>query len=42
MYNTMSIVIFHFAWELEGDVWGTLTDEGIIETFDKLSKAKIN
>jgi photosystem I P700 chlorophyll a apoprotein A1 len=32
MYNATSITIFHFAWELGSDVWGTLTDEGTIET----------
>src|SRR5512138_1228866 len=28
MYNSISIVIFHFSWELQSDVWGKLADNG--------------
>ena len=24
MYNTISVVIFHFYWKMQGDVWGTI------------------
>jgi photosystem I P700 chlorophyll a apoprotein A1 len=28
MYNSISIVIFHFSWKMQSDVWGTLTPSG--------------
>jgi hypothetical protein len=24
MYNALSIVIFHFSWKMQSDVWGTV------------------
>ena len=27
MYNSLSIVIFHFSWKMQSDVWGTLSGE---------------
>ena len=26
MYNSISIVIFHFSWKMQSDVWGTVND----------------
>jgi photosystem I P700 chlorophyll a apoprotein A1 len=28
MYNSISIVIFHFSWKMQSDVWGKLADTG--------------
>ncbi len=30
MYNSLSIVIFHFSWKMQSDVWGSTTDTGNI------------
>nr|NP_849044.1 photosystem I P700 chlorophyll a apoprotein A1 [Cyanidioschyzon merolae strain 10D]Q85FY7.1 RecName: Full=Photosystem I P700 chlorophyll a apoprotein A1; AltName: Full=PSI-A; AltName: Full=PsaA [Cyanidioschyzon merolae strain 10D]5ZGB_A Chain A, PsaA [Cyanidioschyzon merolae strain 10D]5ZGH_A Chain A, PsaA [Cyanidioschyzon merolae strain 10D]QFV16997.1 P700 apoprotein subunit Ia [Cyanidioschyzon merolae]QFV17173.1 P700 apoprotein subunit Ia [Cyanidioschyzon merolae]BAC76206.1 P700 apoprote len=30
MYNALSIVIFHFSWKMQSDVWGTVTSNGAI------------
>lgn len=27
MYNTISVVIFHFYWKMQGDVWGTYNNK---------------
>jgi len=29
IYNALSIVIFHFSWKIQSDVWGTVTGAGI-------------
>jgi len=29
MYNSISIVIFHFSWKIQSDVWGSVTDAGV-------------
>jgi photosystem I P700 chlorophyll a apoprotein A1 len=29
MYNSLSIVIFHFSWKMQSDVWGTVNDAGV-------------
>jgi len=29
MYNSLSIVIFHFSWKMQSDVWGTVTANGV-------------
>lgn len=29
MYNSISVVIFHFSWKMQSDVWGNLTSNGI-------------
>jgi photosystem I P700 chlorophyll a apoprotein A1 len=28
MYNSLSIIIFHFSWKMSSDVWGTVSDTG--------------
>ncbi|PAX51850.1 photosystem I core protein PsaA [Brunnivagina elsteri] len=28
MYNSLSIVIFHFSWKMQSDVWGTVDSAG--------------
>ena len=28
MYNTLSVVIFHFSWKMQSDVWGTVDASG--------------
>jgi hypothetical protein len=25
-----SVVIFHFSWKMQSDVWGTISDQGIV------------
>ncbi|MEO0456740.1 MAG: photosystem I core protein PsaA [Cyanobacteria bacterium P01_A01_bin.114] len=30
MYNSLSIVIFHFFWKMQSDVWGTVSADGTI------------
>ena len=30
MYNTISVVIFHFYWKMQGDVWGTYNNKELI------------
>jgi len=30
MYNSISIVIFHFSWKMQSDVWGTITPGGTV------------
>jgi photosystem I P700 chlorophyll a apoprotein A1 len=30
MYNAISIVIFHFTWKLQFDVWGRISDQGLV------------
>jgi photosystem I P700 chlorophyll a apoprotein A1 len=29
MYNSLSIVIFHFSWKMQSDVWGSVTNVGV-------------
>ncbi|NJM70898.1 MAG: photosystem I core protein PsaA [Scytonema sp. RU_4_4] len=30
MYNSISIVIFHFSWKMQSDVWGTVDANGVV------------
>jgi photosystem I P700 chlorophyll a apoprotein A1 len=30
MYNSISIVIFHFSWKMQSDVWGTVNPDGSV------------
>jgi photosystem I P700 chlorophyll a apoprotein A1 len=30
MYNSLSIVIFHFSWKMQSDVWGTVNPDGTV------------
>lgn len=30
MYNSLSIVIFHFSWKMQSDVWGSTTTNGSV------------
>ncbi|KAL5643913.1 hypothetical protein ACJX0J_000501 [Zea mays] len=30
MYNSISVVIFLFSWKMQSDVWGTISDQGIV------------
>jgi photosystem I P700 chlorophyll a apoprotein A1 len=30
MYNCISIVIFHFSWKMQSDVWGTVNPDGSV------------
>jgi photosystem I P700 chlorophyll a apoprotein A1 len=30
MYNAISVVIFHFSWKMQSDVWGTVSDNGTV------------
>jgi photosystem I P700 chlorophyll a apoprotein A1 len=30
MYNAISVVIFHFSWKMQSDVWGSISDQGIV------------
>jgi len=29
MYNSISVVIFHFSWKMQSDVWGSVTNSGV-------------
>nr|YP_009254444.1 photosystem I P700 chlorophyll a apoprotein A1 [Verdigellas peltata]CZF96697.1 photosystem I P700 chlorophyll a apoprotein A1 [Verdigellas peltata] len=29
MYNCISVVIFHFSWKMQSDVWGTVSANGV-------------
>jgi photosystem I P700 chlorophyll a apoprotein A1 len=29
IYNSLSIVIFHFSWKMQSDVWGSVTNVGV-------------
>jgi len=29
IYNSISVVIFHFSWKIQSDVWGSLTSTGV-------------
>ncbi|RYR06754.1 hypothetical protein Ahy_B05g074062 [Arachis hypogaea] len=29
MYNAISVVIFHFSWKMQSDVWGTISDQWV-------------
>ncbi len=30
MYNSISIVIFHFSWKMQSDVWGSVAPDGTV------------
>jgi photosystem I P700 chlorophyll a apoprotein A1 len=30
MYNCISVVLFHFSWKMQSDVWGTVNPEGVV------------
>ena len=30
MYNCLSIVIFHFSWKMQSDIWGSVSNTGIV------------
>ncbi|KAK9080980.1 hypothetical protein Scep_031013 [Stephania cephalantha] len=30
MYNAISVVIFHFSWKMQSDVWGSINDQGAV------------
>jgi photosystem I P700 chlorophyll a apoprotein A1 len=30
MYNSISVVIFHFSWKMQSDVWGTVLPDGSV------------
>ncbi|PHT36604.1 Photosystem I chlorophyll a apoprotein A1 [Capsicum baccatum] len=30
MYNSISVVIFHFSWKIQSDVWGNVSDQGVV------------
>ena len=30
MYNSLSVVIFHFSWKMQSDVWGTVSPTGAV------------
>ena len=30
MYNSLSIVLFHFSWKMQSDVWGSVSSSGAI------------
>ena len=31
MYNSISIVIFHFSWKMQSDVWGSVLPDGAVQ-----------
>jgi photosystem I P700 chlorophyll a apoprotein A1 len=30
MYNSLSIVLFHFSWKMQSDVWGSVSKAGVV------------
>jgi len=30
MYNSISVVIFHFSWKMQSDIWGTVSPDGLV------------
>ncbi|KAL4191082.1 hypothetical protein AMTRI_Chr07g27870 [Amborella trichopoda] len=30
MYNAISVVIFHFSWKTQSDVWGSISNQGVV------------
>ncbi|KAJ8746904.1 hypothetical protein K2173_010176 (mitochondrion) [Erythroxylum novogranatense] len=30
MDNSISVVIFHFSWKMQSDVWGSISDQGVV------------
>nr|YP_009332681.1 photosystem I P700 apoprotein A1 [Membranoptera weeksiae]YP_009332901.1 photosystem I P700 apoprotein A1 [Membranoptera tenuis]AHZ94695.1 photosystem I P700 apoprotein A1 [Membranoptera weeksiae]AKL79157.1 photosystem I P700 apoprotein A1 [Membranoptera tenuis] len=30
MYNSLSVVLFHFSWKMQSDVWGSVSTQGTI------------
>nr|QCI08457.1 photosystem I P700 apoprotein A1 [Spermothamnion repens] len=30
MYNSLSIVLFHFSWKMQSDVWGSISSSGAV------------
>uniref|UniRef100_A0A803N322 photosystem I n=1 Tax=Chenopodium quinoa TaxID=63459 RepID=A0A803N322_CHEQI len=30
MYNAILVVIFHFSWKMQSDVWGSINDQGVV------------
>jgi len=30
MYNAISVVIFHFSWKMQSDVWGSINEQGVV------------
>jgi photosystem I P700 chlorophyll a apoprotein A1 len=31
MYNALSVVIFHFSWKMQSDIWGTVSANGTVQ-----------
>jgi len=30
MYNCISVVIFHFSWKMQSDIWGSINSQGVV------------
>ena len=30
IYNVISVVNFHFSWEMQFDIWNNISDQGIV------------
>ena len=30
MYNSILVVIFHFSWKMHSNVWGSISDQGVL------------
>nr|QCI05985.1 photosystem I P700 apoprotein A1 [Delesseria sanguinea] len=30
MYNSLSVVLFHFSWKMQSDVWGSISTQGTV------------
>ncbi len=43
MYNCISVVIFHFSWKMQSDVWGTVAPDGSVThvTLDNFAQSSI-
>jgi hypothetical protein len=30
LLSAISVVIFHFSWKMQSDVWGSISDQGVV------------
>jgi photosystem I P700 chlorophyll a apoprotein A1 len=30
MYNVISVVIFHFSWKMQSDIWCSISDQEVV------------
>ena len=40
IYNSISVVIFHLSWKMQSDVWGSVSDQGVVTPITSLNFAQ--